>query len=180
MHSKGGFYKLDIHNTFWFIFTFWNNNVNIRDGSRYQIRWIFGKIPNSLRPPPSFLENYIATPSCVPPTHKKTKILQIHLITFFYKCIQAFSLLIFLYWQQWHQFKDIRDICSLLFSFLKRYVHFLWWRLALAVSDCHLVHCNMCILSSTMALWSKAEIQKYTFWWESWGYFSYVVLGRKL
>ena len=27
-------------------------------------------------------------------------------------------------------------------------------------------HCTMCILSSTMALWSKAEIQKYTFWWE--------------
>ena len=27
----------------------------------------------------------------------------------------------------------------------------------------HFVHCTMCILSSTMALWSKAEIQKYTF-----------------
>ena len=27
-------------------------------------------------------------------------------------------------------------------------------------------HCTMCILGSTMALWSKAEIQKYTFWWE--------------
>ena len=26
--------------------------------------------------------------------------------------------------------------------------------------------CTMCILGSTMALWSKAEIQKYTFWWE--------------
>ena len=24
-------------------------------------------------------------------------------------------------------------------------------------------HCTMCILSSTIALWSKAEIQKYTF-----------------
>ena len=29
-----------------------------------------------------------------------------------------------------------------------------------------LVHCTMCILGSTMALWSKAEIKKYTFWWE--------------
>ena len=29
-----------------------------------------------------------------------------------------------------------------------------------------LQQCTMCILSSTMALWSKAEIQKYTFWWE--------------
>ena len=28
------------------------------------------------------------------------------------------------------------------------------------------VQCTMCILSSRMALWSKAEIQKYTFWWE--------------
>ena len=27
-------------------------------------------------------------------------------------------------------------------------------------------HCTMCILGTTMALWSKAEIQKYTFWWE--------------
>ena len=27
-------------------------------------------------------------------------------------------------------------------------------------------HCTMCILGSTMPLWSKAEIQKYTFWWE--------------
>ena len=26
--------------------------------------------------------------------------------------------------------------------------------------------CTMCILGTTMALWSKAEIQKYTFWWE--------------
>ena len=26
--------------------------------------------------------------------------------------------------------------------------------------------CTMCILGSTMAQWSKAEIQKYTFWWE--------------
>ena len=26
-------------------------------------------------------------------------------------------------------------------------------------------HCTMCILGTTMALWSKAEIQKYTFWW---------------
>ena len=25
------------------------------------------------------------------------------------------------------------------------------------------IHCTMCILSSTMALWSKAEIEKYTF-----------------
>ena len=25
------------------------------------------------------------------------------------------------------------------------------------------LHCTMCILGSTMALWSKAEIQKYTF-----------------
>ena len=24
----------------------------------------------------------------------------------------------------------------------------------------------MCILGTTMALWSKAEIQKYIFWWE--------------
>ena len=28
---------------------------------------------------------------------------------------------------------------------------------------CLIRHCTMCILSSTMALWSKAEIQKYTF-----------------
>ena len=25
------------------------------------------------------------------------------------------------------------------------------------------LHCTMCILGSTMALWSKAEIQKYTY-----------------
>ena len=25
------------------------------------------------------------------------------------------------------------------------------------------LHCTMCILGTTMALWSKAEIQKYTF-----------------
>ena len=31
----------------------------IRDGSSHQIRLIFGKIPNDLRPP-QFLENYIA------------------------------------------------------------------------------------------------------------------------
>ena len=34
------------------------------------------------------------------------------------------------------------------------------------VHNFHVVQCTMCILSSTMALWSKAEIQKYTFWWE--------------
>ena len=28
------------------------------------------------------------------------------------------------------------------------------------------LQCTMCILGTTMALWSKAEIQKYTFWWE--------------
>ena len=27
-------------------------------------------------------------------------------------------------------------------------------------------HCTLCILGTTMALWSKAEIKKYTFWWE--------------
>ena len=34
----------------------------LREGSRYQIGWSFGKIPNGLWPPspPSFLENYIA------------------------------------------------------------------------------------------------------------------------
>ena len=32
----------------------------IRDGSRYQIGWIFGTIPNGLRPLPTFSENYIA------------------------------------------------------------------------------------------------------------------------
>ena len=32
----------------------------IREGSGYQIRWIFGKIPNGFPPPPSFLENCIA------------------------------------------------------------------------------------------------------------------------
>ena len=31
------------------------------------------------------------------------------------------------------------------------------------VLNTNVVHCTMCILSSTMALWSKAEIQKYTF-----------------
>ena len=31
-----------------------------REGSGYQIRWFFGKIPNGLWPPTSFLENYIA------------------------------------------------------------------------------------------------------------------------
>ena len=30
------------------------------EGFRYQIRWIFGKIPNGLWPPPSFLENHVA------------------------------------------------------------------------------------------------------------------------
>ena len=28
---------------------------------------------------------------------------------------------------------------------------------------CHYQQCTMCILGTTMALWSKAEIQKYTF-----------------
>ena len=37
---------------------------------------------------------------------------------------------------------------------------------ATLLPDCVAHHCTMCILSSTMALWSKAEIQKYTFWWE--------------
>ena len=31
--------------------------VLVREGSGYQIGWIFGKIPNGLRPPPSFSEN---------------------------------------------------------------------------------------------------------------------------
>ena len=34
--------------------------IKLREGSRYQIRWIFGIIPNAFDPSPSFLENYIA------------------------------------------------------------------------------------------------------------------------
>ena len=29
-------------------------HLPLREGSRYQIRWIFGKIPNGLWPPPNF------------------------------------------------------------------------------------------------------------------------------
>ena len=36
------------------------NYLTFREGWRYQIGWFFGNIPNGLRPPPSFLENYIA------------------------------------------------------------------------------------------------------------------------
>ena len=32
----------------------------VREGSRYQIGWFFGKIPNGPWHPPSFLENYVA------------------------------------------------------------------------------------------------------------------------
>ena len=31
------------------------------------------------------------------------------------------------------------------------------------MNECNWLHCTMCILGTTMALWSKAEIQKYTF-----------------
>ena len=34
--------------------------IMIRGGSGYQIGWIFGKIPNGLRSPPSCTENYVA------------------------------------------------------------------------------------------------------------------------
>ena len=47
----------------------------------------------------------------------------------------------------------------------------------------YLQHCTMCILGTRMALWSKAEIRKIHFLMGKkyfWGYFSYVVLGRKL
>ena len=32
----------------------------VREGSRYQIGWFFGKIPNGIWPPPSFSKNYVA------------------------------------------------------------------------------------------------------------------------
>ena len=45
--------------TFWFVC--WNIFDKLfRDWWRYQIRWILGKIPSGLRPPPSFSDIYVA------------------------------------------------------------------------------------------------------------------------
>ena len=41
-------------------FTWANQHKRLRDGWRHQNGWIFGKVPNSFWPPPSFSESYIA------------------------------------------------------------------------------------------------------------------------
>ena len=50
----------------------------VRDSWRYQNGWIFGRIPNSLWPPPSFSENHIAlfSPKIALKSRKKAQNLQ--------------------------------------------------------------------------------------------------------